>query len=897
MPAERGQPAGGLPSDTAALTPAMRQYAEQKAQAGDAVLLFRMGDFYETFYDDAKLLARVLGIALTSRSKHADEPIPLAGIPYHALDGYLAKLVSAGYRVAISEQVEDPKQAKGVVRREITRIVTPGTLTDDALLASDADNLLAAVCLGAGEQAGIAWIELASGDFWTHGCPRDALLDELQRLRPAELLLPERNSLEPDEFEQTFREQVGAAISTRPRFVFAPFHAQQALHKQFGVTTLAGFGYEQFDLSLCAAGAVLHYLAETQKSQLAHVRSIRRRPDAELMLLDPATLHSLEVERTIRGESRQGSLLAAVDRTVSAMGSRRLRRWLLYPLRQPAAIRARQEAIGQLGQQAAALRQVRSELRDISDLERIVGRLGLGRSMPRDLVGLLQTLDAVPRLRDTLQRAMIGLGEHQVGELCPVLQQLAERLGGHETLAAYLHKAIRPDAPSVLRDGGVIADGFSAELDELRSVSSDGHRWLADLQAREVRRTGITSLKVGFNKVFGYYIEVTNAHRDRVPAEYVRKQTVKNAERYVTDELKQYESKVLTARERAIALEAELFEIIRKQVVDHLPALHSLGDALAGLDTLAGLAHLAAERHYVCPELTDDDVLIITEGRHPVLEQTLAERFVPNDVQLGGDGPRTILLTGPNMSGKSTYIRQVALLVLLAQTGSWVPAESMRFRPMDRVFTRVGAADEIARGQSTFMVEMTETANILHHATGDSLVILDEVGRGTSTFDGLALAWAVTEHLASASRCKTLFATHYHELTELADLLEGVANFNVAVREWQDEVVFLHKIVPGGTDRSYGLHVARLAGVPRAIVERARNVLAELEAGFRRETQTPQLASRRTRKPADGQLELFVDPAEHVADELRALDVDHLTPIDALRKLKNLQDQMKTPGQ
>jgi len=858
----------------------MQQYAQQKAQVPDAILLFRMGDFYEMFYDDAKIAAKVLGLTLTSRSK-GENPIPLAGIPYHALEGYLARLVQAGYKVAISEQVEDPRLAKGIVKRQIVRIITPGTLTDEGILDGREDNWLAAVCAAGEGKVGLAWVELSSGRFEAALLDGQDGLDELVRLRPAELLAGEEAAIgRLRNFVQQVNELTGCVVTKVPDWHFEPYHAETRLKEQFGVVTLEGFGFERFDASLQAAAAILEYLRETQRTQLAHITSISRRNTGLYVQIDRSTLRSLEIERPLRGEGRAGTLLEAVDRTCNPMGTRLLRRWLCCPLRVAEDIIARQQAVQQLLDATGILKSLRQTLRDIGDMERITARLGVSRATPRDLANLAAALQRLPGIRQ------------QLADLdAPLLAELSERLSGLDDLADLLGRAIKPDAPAVMREGAIIADGFDAELDRLRSTSRDAQQWLAEYQAREIQRTGIPSLKVGFNKVFGYYIEITNIHKDRIPPDYIRKQTLKNAERYITEELKQYETEVLTAEERAKELEFQIFDNIREKARQFVEPLRRASDALATLDVLAGFAALAQERGYCRPEIVDADIIDIVEGKHPVLEQTLAEQFVPNDCRIDEQDQRILIITGPNMAGKSTYIRQVALLVLLAQSGSFVPAKSMRWGLVDRIFARVGASDEIARGQSTFMVEMVETANILHNATPRSLVVLDEIGRGTSTFDGLALAWAITEHLARHLRCKTLFATHYHELTELADLLEGVRNLNVAVREFRDEIVFLHRIVPGGADKSYGVQVARLAGIPREVIDRAREVLAELEANFARESHASNLAKQRTRK--DAQLSLFDEPEDPIVTRIKQLDLDNLTGLQALQLLKELQDIAK----
>ncbi len=934
-PAAPPTPAGTSPDG---LTPAMRQYVVQKASVPDALLLLRMGDFYEMFYEDAQTASRVLGITLTSRGKDkSGAPVPLAGIPYHALESYLTKLVRAGFKVAISEQVEDPRSAKGVVKREIVRIVTPGTLTDDALLEQRADNYLACVC-GRGNDCGLSFVELSTGAFWVQALAESELLSELARLAPAELLLSEMPIDADDRLSKLLaplsgHTETGAAvaITRRPAHLFDPWQADQRLRKHFGVATLEGFGFGRMDASLCAAAVLLDYLAETQKTALQHIVKLARREASDYVGIDPATWRSLEIERTIRSGHTSGTLLAAVDRTATAMGARCLRRWLAAPLRDAARIRERQDAVSELLRDMHRLTALRIELRSLADIERITARLGVGRASPRDLVALGRTLLAGEKIAELLELRIADC-ELRIGDQvdcglriadCGFLQSRAASMRGQRELAEYLTRSLQPDAPLVLNEGGIIAAGCDAELDRLRAIGSDGRQWLADYQARQIERCGIPTLKVGFNQVFGYYIEVAHAHSGRVPADYIRKQTVKNAERYITDELKQYETEVLTARERADQREAELFEEVRRHVAKHIPALQQLATAVSEIDVVAGLAHLADERRYVRPELVDEIALEIVDGRHPVLEQTLGEKFVPNDCHLGrlriadcelqiedqnparkcGARPGTgvpgsdstqsamlMLITGPNMAGKSTFIRQVALLTLLAQTGSFVPAKAMRFSPVDRLFARIGASDELSRGQSTFMVEMTEAANILNNATERSLIILDELGRGTSTFDGLSLAWAIAEQLVTQIGCRSLFATHYHELTQLESYLAGAVNFNVAVREWQDEIVFLYRIVRGGTDKSYGVHVAKLAGVPATVIRRSRELLAELESNFSAGRGKSQWAAKRTKR--EDQMLLFPEPGDDVLSEIRALDPNTVTPVEALNAIQRWRNRL-----
>ena len=869
-PGPSAEVAGPPPGEK--LTPAMRQYWEQKRQAPDAILLFRMGDFYEMFYDDAVLGAKVLGITLTSRDKGRT---PLAGIPHHALESYLSKLVAAGYKVAISEQIEDPKQARGVVKRALVRVVTPGTLTDDGLLDATRSNILAAVCEQSGD-TGIATLELSTGQLYVQAVDERRLLDELVRIDPAEVLLAEWRDVGRHPLEAEIRDRTGAVVTARPATDFNPHRAEKLLEEQFETRGLVGFGFDKIDASLQAAGALLAYVRETQKAVISHLRPPRRLDASDYLLLDRVTLRSLEVERTIRAGTRADSLLAAVDRTRNAMGARLLRQWLCYPLRDVERIRKRQRLVEALRVEDGHRKLLRAALGEMGDVERMVGRLGVQRTNPRDLRALGEALAQLPALREALRALRTDESD-----------ALADRLEGLDDLAAQLLTAVRADAPLTVREGGIFNTGFHAELDRLRAIGRDGQSWLADYQAGEIKRTGIPSLKVGYNRVFGYYIEVTHAHRERVPPEYVRKQTLKNAERYITDELKRYENEVLSAESRAHELEYRLFCELRDAVAAHIPRLQQAAAALAVVDVLAGWAELSLHDTHCRPEFVDEPVLEIEAGRHPVVAATLGTGFVPNDTRLaarpeppvegppaGEPLPALALITGPNMAGKSTYIRQVALLALLAHCGCWVPAKRMRLGVVDRIFTRVGASDELARGQSTFMVEMLETANILHNATQRSLVILDEIGRGTSTYDGLALAWAITEHLAGRIGCRALFATHYHELTELAELLDNVRNLNVAVREYEDHVVFLHRIVPGAADRSYGLHVAKLAGVPREVLERANAVLNELERSFTRESQRSVLAAVQRRRQR--QLRLFEEPEEAIVRALREVTLDEL---------------------
>jgi DNA mismatch repair protein MutS len=869
----------------APLSPAMRQYQQFKAQYPGYVLFFRMGDFYEMFWEDAQLAARTLGVALTSRSRGglgAEDAIPMAGVPFHAVDGYLRKMIAAGHRVAICEQTEDAAAAKGLISREVVRLMTPGTLTDDPLLDGGADNYLAALGVGItradGYRTGLAWVELSTGVCVAASGIEGQILDELVRLRPAEVLVPELPSGQPHDIAERLEKLGIRAVTMRPGWQFTPHHAREQIQRQWQARTAAGFGFADDDPAVFAAAAVLSYLQETQKTATAHLRPLRRHVLEAHLSIDPASWRSLEIDRTVRSGSAEGSLCDAIDRTRTSMGSRLLRQWLRTPLRDLEHITARQSAVASFLESPQVLRALGSALDDVCDIERIVGRIALGRAAPRDLAALGKCLAAMPALIEQLQSLA------RADQVCP---EFASLLPFCQAQSGYLASAVKPDPAPHLREGGVIAAGFDAELDRLIEIGSNSQRWLAKYQARLAQETSISSLRVGFNKIFGYYIEVTDTHRAKVPPAWMRKQTVKNAERYITEELKTFEEEALGAQGKAIALEQKLFEQIRQALLPHLATFQELAQSLARVDVLAGFAALAAERRYCRPSITEDRVLEIIDGRHPVLEQSLGSEFVANDTRFGPDDTLS-LITGPNMAGKSTYIRQVALITLLAQIGSYVPAKSATVGLVDRLFTRIGASDELHTGQSTFMVEMTETANILNNATDRSLVILDEIGRGTSTLDGLSLAWAIAEQIASTLRCHTLFATHYHELTDLARRFRGVRNLNVAVREWEDQVVFLHRIVDGGTDRSYGIHVARLAGVPKTVIDRARQLLSELAVQHVGHDRT----ARHRRGESEGQLQLFADPGKELAAALAALNLDHVTPEQSFQLLRTWREML-----
>ncbi|MCE9531551.1 MAG: DNA mismatch repair protein MutS [Planctomycetes bacterium] len=823
-------------------TPMMQQYEDAKARHPGMILLFRMGDFYETFHDDAELLSRVLGLTLTSR----DKTVPMAGFPHHSLEGHLRKLLQSGYRVAVCDQVEDAALAKGLVKREVTRVVTPGTITEDELLDPRAPNHLAAIYTTR-DGCGLAWVELSTGEFMASDVPADRLPDELRRLNAAECLVSE-SALAA--LRDETRQALPRTLTTRPDWTFDPLSARQALHQHFGILTLSGFGFSDEQPCLSAAGALLIYLQETLKANLVHLRRLKPHRAEQFLALDEVTRRSLELTRALRDGTREGSLLSALDRTVTPMGARLLHDNLLSPLAQRPAIEARLDAVDELLKEHTLRQDLRELLKAVHDLQRLTSRVSTARATPRDLAAVARTLRLLPKFkaRITGRKATLLADLEGKLELCPDLREK-------------LDKALVDEPPQNAKEGGVIREGFHAELDELRKLASEGKSWIARYQAQETTRTGIPSLKVGFNQVFGYYIEITNTHAAKVPPDYIRKQTLKNAERYITPELKEYEEKVLTAEERSLILEVELFAKLREQVAGETGRLLATADVLAAIDFLAALAELAASRQYVRPILHDEPVLDIRDGRHPVLDQTLPPgTFVPNDVCFGPDTGMLWLITGPNMSGKSTFIRQVALLTLMAHLGSFVPARSAKVGITDRIFTRVGASDELSRGLSTFMVEMTEAANILNNATNRSLVILDEIGRGTSTYDGVSLAWAITEFLHDTVGARSLFATHYHELAQLAESLKCLRNYNVQVRELDREIVFLHKIASGNAERSYGIHVARLAGVPESVLQRAEGVLGELETRHqlpeaqrrRRVVEPPERSKRRKVKTTDG---------------------------------------------
>lgn len=867
-------------SKSGQLTPMLRHYLEVQSQHPDAVVLYRMGDFYEVFFDDAARVAPILEVTLTARNKGGDNEVAMCGVPYHALEVYLAKLVKAGVKAAICEQVEDPKQAKGLVRREVTRVVTPGTLSEPELLDGKTSNYLASVRWNGDSGAG-AFLDVSTGYFQVRRWASDEqAIDDLSLLRPSEVLF------EDEGLPERLRGWVAAAPCRTPvegdRW-FDPARAVEELQDQLGVETLRAFDLEPGEPAVAAAASALAYARETQHSDLGHIQELSVAAPHDGMVLDATTLANLEVFRSLREGGRAGTLLSVVDRTKTAGGGRLLVDWLRRPLADPMAIEARHTAVSELVEGERRRGRVRTELARVADAERLLTRAVLGTLAPREAAALRDTLLTAPNLLGEL-RGLQSTRLRTIASADPLTE-----------LAAELERVLVDEPPARVKDGGVIRDGLDAELDRHRSLARDSKQHVLAIQERERERTGISSLKVKFNKVFGYYLEVTKANADAVPEDYVRKQTLVNAERYITPELKELEEAILTAEERQLALEAEHFDDLVTKVAAEATRIKRLAAALAELDVLAGFAEVAVRQRYVRPEvLPAGEPIQITEGRHPVVERQRGVDFVPNDADLSGDEAQIVLLTGPNMGGKSTYLRQVALIALLAQAGSFVPARSASLGALDRIFTRVGASDDLTRGESTFMVEMIETAKILRQATSDSLVILDEVGRGTATFDGLSLAWSIVEFLHEQRRPKTLFATHYHELTELATLLPRVVNRTLAVKEWEDQIVFLRRVIKGSADKSYGLHVARLAGIPPSVIERAEEVLRNLEAQEYDFSGRPKLAKGNApQSAAPDQMNLFTPPEEIVSAVIREVDLERLSPLAALNLLHSLKSRLK----
>jgi len=866
-------------------TPLMKQYAQVKAKYPDTILLFRMGDFYETFEEDARITSKVLGIVLTKRSNGAAGEVPLAGFPHHALETYLPKLLKAGHRVAVCEQLEDPRFAKGIVKRDVIEVMTPGVAFSDKVLDQRQNNYLAAIALTsplatADDIVGLSAIDVTTAEFIVSEFPLKDLRDQISSVSPAEILVQKRDL---ESLQSILKDSTKGIFTKLDDWIFHYDYAYELLIHQFKTQSLKGFGVEEFRGGIVAAGAIMNYLQETQKANLLHIKKIVPRGVGEFMVLDSSTKRNLETTASLAGAA-DTTLFSVLDRTQTPMGARMLKQWINRPLKHVSPITERLQAVQELVKGKQTRRGVIGILSRIGDLERLIAKICTNRANPREVVALKFILSEIRNLQ-------AALGACSTASLSSIRSEL-EPL---DDVVATITATVVEDPPVTLGEGGVIRPGCSKELDDLRSISSSGKQWIADLQRKERERSRIPSLKVGFNNVFGYYIEITHTHKEKIPPEYVRKQTLANAERFITPELKEYEDKVLHAEENIVAIELQVFSDLRMKIAEHVDAIQRDAQSIATLDCYAALADDAFEYEYVCPEIDDGTTISVTAGRHPVIERLLppGEQYTPNDTVLT-DGDQILIVTGPNMSGKSSYLRQVGLIVLLAQIGSFVPAKRARIGLVDRIYTRVGASDNIASGESTFLVEMHEAANIVNTATARSLILLDEVGRGTSTFDGISIAWALTEFIHNRIGAKTIFATHYHELNELAEILPRVKNFKVDVREYGDKVIFLHKVTPGFADHSYGIQVAQMAGLPDEVTERAKKILRNLE-GSDLTVNAEGEEKRQTRgrvAPAEIQMTLFEMKDEKLREELKKMDVDAMTPLEALQKLSEMKKKM-----
>ncbi len=855
------------------LTPIRQQYLRIKRQYPQVILFFRLGDFYETFDEDARIASRELEIVLTSRGMGKGNAIPMAGIPYHAVDNYLARLINRGYKVAICEQITKPGETKGIVQREVVRLVTPGTVVEPSLLTSKANNYLAGLVID-GDQAGIAYVDITTGEFATTQTTLARVVSELERLKPSEIAAAKSADLSNFRFN--------APVTRLEDYDFDLETNTRTLLTHFNVASLDGYGCGNLPLAIRAAGSIIQYLQETQKGAISQLTGLTTYSTESYMALDMQTQNNLEIFRSSRSGKAEGSLLSVIDLTRTAMGGRLLRRWLGQPLLDIAVLTQRQDAIQFFYQDSLVRGQTISLLNDMADMERLINRVRSNIASPREIVALKHGLETIPKLKEVLENS--------------TLAWLKEDLKPQPDIVELIGKSMVDQPPASLDEGGVVRTGFSPELDEIRTKSTSSRQYLANLERQERERTGIKNLKVGYNRVFGYYIEISNSNLPQVPQDYIRKQTLVNGERFFTPELKEYETQILHAQERINEMESDIFYWICGQIAAAAEPVLNLAHSIARIDVLAALAEIAIRNNYARPELNQDNAIIIKEGRHPVVERNLPESaFIPNDTFLSNDDTQLVILTGPNMSGKSTYLRQVALITLMAQTGSYVPAASANIGVVDRIFTRIGAGEDLAAGKSTFMVEMTETANILNNATSRSLIILDEIGRGTSTYDGLSIARAVAEYIHNYPRlgAKTLFATHYHELVELAGFLPRAKNFNVAVTEENGEVIFLRKIVPGGVDKSYGIHVAKLAGLPKSVIHRAQEVLSDLEGDGSRPTIRKSMKNEPRKAVPQAQIPLFGQKSP-VLDELEKMDINAMSPLEALNKLYELQQKAKS---
>ena len=856
----------------ASVTPMMQQYLDTKAEYKDCILFFRLGDFYEMFFDDARTASRELELTLTGKDCGLSERAPMCGVPYHAVDTYVEKLIERGYKVAICEQMEDPALAKGLVKRAVTRIITPGTVIEPAMLDEKANNFLLSICFVA-DRAGLAFADVSTGEFYVHEItqPETTLSDEVARISPMEIICNDQVKLRAC----LQREMQNA--SEQPSAWFQLANATEALCRHFALNDLSPLGLsDEYKAGASAAGALMRYLSETQKNALEHMTSLRIYQGSETMLLDRNTRRNLELTESIRGRSRKGSLLWLLDKTSTAMGGRLLRSWIEQPLVDEAKINRRLDAVGEFAQEHVLTMTLAEELQGVYDIERLLSKVAYKSMNARDCLSLCASLQKVPKIRELLREAK----SQAVEEIRDSLDTLPE-------LTDLLTRAIHPDAPILITEGGIIRDGYSQMLDEYRAASTSGKQWILELEQKEREETGIRNLRIQYNRVFGYYIEVSKSYYEMVPARYIRKQTLANCERYMTPELKEIEQKIVGAQEQSTRLELQLFTEVREKIAEQIARIQKTAMALKSLDALLSLAKSAIEYHYVRPEMTQDGTLDIVEGRHPVVEQTMSEGgFVPNDTHMNADDCRMCIITGPNMAGKSTYMRQVALIALMAHIGSFVPAKEAKIPVTDRIFTRVGASDDLAAGQSTFMVEMTEVAEILKNATKDSLVILDEIGRGTSTFDGMSIARSVVEFICENIGCKTLFATHYHELTSMEQDIHGVKNYNIAVKKRGEDITFLRRIVAGPADDSYGIEVAKLAGLPGSVTKRAHAVLRQLEAGAPGRNNTMQLDF--------DTVEAYNNPSvpSEVVEKLHNVDIETLTPLEALNFLYELKNTL-----
>ncbi len=865
-----------------AQTPLMTQFYQIKKENPDTLLLFRVGDFFETFDKDAEIASKVLGIVLTKRANGKAGHVPLAGFPHHAIDTYLPKLIRAGFRVAICEQVENPKLAKGLVKREVVEVVTPGVVFSDKLLEHNKNNYLLALHFGKNE-VGLSFADVSTGEFYAYEVPNEKLDEQFALINPAEVLVAKK---EYDNTAEHIRANLpGVRITKTEDWFFEYDFAFDLLTEHFKVKTLKGFGLEKLKAGIIAAGVTLKYLQETQHARLSHINKIAVYNPSDYMALDLSTKRNLEIMQTMQDGTREGTLIQTLDNTRTPMGGRMLKKWISAPLTDLEKINERLESVENFVKEKSLRVNLQNELREVSDLERLISRVSMARANPRELVNLKNSLKKIPLINQLLDAAE-----------SPRLRKLNDELAELDTLVNKIEMAINDEPPLAVTDGGIIREGYSAELDELRDIKHNAKKWIANMQAHERERTGIPSLKVGFNKVFGYYIEVSNAHKDKIPEDYIRKQTLVNGERFITPALKEYEEKILNAQEKIEELEFALFDEIRKTAANFSREIQRNAVIIAELDCTLSLAQSAVENNYTKPQLDESATIEIIKGRHPVIEKTLppGEKFTPNDVFLDNETQQIIILTGPNMAGKSVYLRQTGLIVLLAQIGSFVPAEKARIGIVDRIFTRVGASDNISAGESTFLVEMHETANILNNATPKSLILLDEIGRGTSTFDGISIAWAITEYLHENPNvaAKTLFATHYHELNEMANIFPRIKNMRVEVKEYGDKVIFLHKVSEGSADHSYGIQVAQMAGLPSFVTKRAKEILNNLEG---KELTPYEIKQKHVikKKEDEAQYTLFEFQDDEIRKEISEIPIDEITPVEALNKLNELKKKVE----